>query len=94
MSHPTTTLQSLCEFADETYAYFDPTTVTCAVTDPSANAATYTYGVSPNLTKTSTGHYKCLFDADEAGVWEVVWYGATSGGKITVQKTYKVPALV
>ena len=94
MPHPTTTLETLAEFVGDDYAHFDPTTVTCTVTDPSANAATYTYGVSANLTKVSTGHYKCLWDADEAGVWEILWYGATAGGKVTVQRTYEVPALV
>lgn len=90
MTYPTTTLETTYTFYDDTDALFDPTTVTCTVTSPSGTATVYTYGVSSNLTKTSTGLYTCTFDANAYGTWYVKWYGADANGKLTDESYHKL----
>lgn len=89
MIYPTTTLKTVATFRDSTGALFDPTTVTCTVTSPAGAATTYTYGSSSNLTKSSTGVYSCVYEAESYGTWYEKWYGEDSAGKITVE-TYQI----
>jgi len=81
--YPTTTIVATQPFYDESHTLFDPATVKCMVQKPDGSETTYTYGSSANLTKTSTGWYKCTFDADAHGMWYVSWMGADSGGTFT-----------
>lgn len=52
----------------------DPTTITLTITDPSLNAASYTYALS-QVTKSSTGIYYKDISVDEAGLWRYKWAG-------------------
>jgi hypothetical protein len=61
----------------------DPTTVTLTVTDPSANAAQYTYA-GGTVTRVSEGQYRKQVTTDEAGTWIVAWAGT---GTVVDSKT-------
>ncbi len=52
----------------------DPTTIALSVTDPSGNAASYTYA-GATITKSDTGVYTKSITADEAGEWIATWTG-------------------
>lgn len=52
----------------------DPTTVTLLVTDPSGNAASYTYA-SSQITRVAIGEYSKGIVADESGEWIATWTG-------------------
>lgn len=55
----------------------DPTTVRCKVREPDGTATTYTYGTDAALTKTGTGAYQLIVDADQSGMWTYRWEGET-----------------
>lgn len=93
MTYPTTTIAATAEFRDDTGTLFDPTTVYCRVTAPSGVQTTYSYGSSPNLTKTGTGKYKCVYDVDEPGTWYEYWYGADSAGSVAYESSLTVSAV-
>lgn len=90
----TTTVKSVCTFLNDSDAAYDPTTVTCTVTAPNSDDTTYAYGTDSELTKTSTGVYQLLFDADAGGDWYVRWYGANTDAKVTEQDVVRVKKVV
>ena len=67
----------------------DPAALNFAFTDPSDNTTTYVFGVDAELVKDSTGNYHVIVDADEAGMWEYVWWG-TGSGKGAKEMSFKV----
>lgn len=70
-------------------AALDPTTVKCVVRKPSGARTVYTYPTSPELTKDSTGNYRCEITADEYGRWYYGWY-STGTGKAAEESSFWV----
>jgi hypothetical protein len=59
----------------------DPTLISLAVTDPSANTDTYTYAAG-TVTKASTGSYYKDVTVDEDGVWKYTWTGTGTAADV------------
>jgi hypothetical protein len=53
----------------------DPTAVTATAIQPDGTETVYTYGVSPELTKTAIGVYNLAITASIVGVWYVIFKG-------------------
>lgn len=88
--YATTTIVTTQAFWNASNALFDPSVVKCKVRSPSGVETTYTYGSSSNLTKVSTGSYKCTFDATAGGIWVATWKGSDTGGARTDEYTVEV----
>ena len=51
----------------------DPATVTLRILSPSGVLDTYTFGVDPEITKTSVGIYEAAVVVTEPGDWVIGW---------------------
>lgn len=66
------------ELGATTLAALESVTATISGTVPvSGTATTYTYGTDAALTKTGTGAYQLIVDADQSGMWAYRWEGET-----------------
>ena len=54
----------------------DPPAVTAKIWAPGGPLTTYVYGVNPELTKVSTGRYRCYIDCAKKGRWDYRYEGA------------------
>jgi hypothetical protein len=61
----------------------DPSSVTVVVRVPSGTETTYTFGVSPQLTKVSTGIFQLLIPLTLTGTYKWKWTG-TATDKVAV----------
>ena len=68
----------------DTKAKVDPTSVTVAVRKPSGTSTTYTYGVSPELVKESTGVFYVPISLSEDGTFVWKWTGSAVGMSVVV----------
>ena len=59
-----------------TMGYVDPPAVTAKIWAPGGPLTTYVYGVDPELTKVSTGKYRCYIDCAAKGRWDYRYEGA------------------
>ncbi len=70
----------------------NPTAVYADVYLPDGSVITYTYGVSPNLTRPSTGNYDLIVDCTQAGRWRVAWR-STGTAKAATSTAFEVNPL-
>lgn len=67
----------------------DPTTVTFKFKDPAGTITTRTYGIADEITKVSTGVYRCSFVVTDSGSW---WYRWTSTGTVNAARQRMIQA--
>jgi hypothetical protein len=67
----------------------DPTALTFAFTDPSANTTTYTYGVDAELVKSAVGIYCVDVSIDEHGTWRYR-FASTGTGQAAAESYFLV----
>lgn len=63
------------QFKNENEALTDPTDVTCTITYPNGTQASFVYGTDSEVTKTSTGIYKCTIATTASGSHHYRWTG-------------------
>lgn len=68
-------------FANAAGAPTNPTAVFFEYTTPDGEETLLTFGIDPELTRTSTGHYTCTLPLGMAGPWYYRWY--TTGTLVT-----------
>ena len=66
---------------------FDPTVVSCTITDPQGNQTFYTFGISGVWTNPQVGYYSLQFEGSLESQWTAKFYGATVIGGVTVDVT-------
>lgn len=72
-------------------ALTDPTVLVFEIRAPGQDKVTYTYGVSPQLTRQSTGVYNLDIEPSESGLWR--WRMEASGSiKAVREGTFTVSA--
>ena len=75
-----------CTFTDEDGAKVDPTTVVVKKIAPNGTVTTYTYGVSAEVTRVSTGVYTLLVTTSTEGRYGTRWVG-TEGSYSAVDES-------
>ena len=70
----------------------NPTDVYADVYLPDGTVLTYTYGISSNLTRPSTGTYYLIVDCTQQGRWRVAWR-STGTAKAATSTNFEVNPL-
>jgi hypothetical protein len=70
----------------------NPTAVYADAYLPDGTVVTYTYGVSANLTRPSTGNYWLVIDCTQSGKWRIAWR-STGTAKAATSTSFEVNPL-
>lgn len=76
-------------FTNTSGAVADPTAVFISTFDPEGETVTKEYGVDDEVTKSSTGVYQCVVDANKHGEWWYRWW-STGSGKAAAEGSFTV----
>jgi len=82
-------VQVTATFTDgNTGAVFNPTNVFLKLCLPDNTEITYQYTVDAEITRVSTGVYRCNIDANQAGKYHYRWYSTGTGQASEPQSFY------